>query len=226
MELIFLGTGAADWPEEKGELAEFRRNASALLDRQLLIDPGPGVLPALSEYGLDPAGIRYILNTHRHADHFRAETVEALAAAGGAQLLDLKAGETVRAGAYTVQTLAANHGTCREAVHFLISDGKSRLFYGLDGAWLLYDEVQAILKNGVDYAVLDGTVGRAEGDYRIFEHNNLRMVEEMKRTLAPYVKRFCISHMARTLHPDHGTLAADMEKSGIETAYDGLAVTF
>lgn len=225
MKLLFLGTGALDWPRERGTLTDFRRNASVLLDGQLLIDPGPGVLAAAEEFGVEISEIQYIVNTHRHPDHYCEETV-AFLTAKGARFLDLKAGETVQAGEYSIQTLEANHGTCKEAVHFLISDGKSSLFYGLDGAWLLYEEVQAIIKNKVDFAVLDATVGRAEGDYRIFEHNNLRMVEEIKLTLAPYIKRFCISHMALTLHPDHETLARDMERSGIEVAYDGLTVEF
>lgn len=36
----------------------------------------------------------------------------------------------------------------------------------------------------------------------------------------------CISHMARTLHTDHQTLANEMDNLGIETAYDGMTVEF
>jgi len=73
----------------------------------------------------------------------------------------------------------------------------------------------------VDYAVLDATIGDVEGDYRIFEHNNLRMVLEMKMTLDPYIKRWCISHMARTLHDSQEALEKRMQPYGIEVAYDG-----
>ena len=111
-------------------------------------------------------------------------------------------------------------------MHYLISDEKSCLFYGLDGAWLMYDEIQAIKKSNVDFAVLDGTVGFIDGDYRIFEHNNLNMVIEMKKTLSKYVKRFCISHMAYTLHKDHKALETDMEQYGVEVAFDGMEVEF
>ena len=76
-----------------------------------------------------------------------------------------------------------------------------------------------------DLAVLDGTVGFRDGDYRIFEHNDLNMVLEMQKTLAPYVGRFCISHMARTLHTDHAALSAAMAAHGVITAYDGLELT-
>ena len=47
------------------------------------------------------------------------------------------------------------------------------------------------------------------------------MVLEMKKTLKPYIGKFAISHMARTLHTDHKTLSADMQAHGIEVAYDG-----
>ncbi|MBQ8815158.1 MAG: MBL fold metallo-hydrolase [Lachnospiraceae bacterium] len=226
MKLLFLGTGAADWKKENYTAhGEFRRNSSALLDDQLLIDPGPWVLDAIAQFGVDMTKIRYILNTHRHNDHYNPRTVAALLRQG-AELIYLKAEEDVQLGDYHIRALAVNHGTCAEAVHFLIDDGKSRLFYGLDGAWLMYREVQAIKEQMVDYAVLDATVGFIEGDYRVFEHNNLYMVEQIKKSLEPHVKRFCISHMARTLHTDHQTLANEMDKLGIETAYDGMTVEF
>ena len=73
-------------------------------------------------------------------------------------------------------------------------------------------------------AVMDATLGFLEGDYRCFEHNNLFMVIQQKQCLAPYVKRFCISHMARTLHTDHATLAVAMAPHGIEVAFDGYEI--
>lgn len=225
MKLQFLGTGAADWTKKDIENPEYRRNASALVDDVLLIDPGPCVPEAMETFGLNENNVKYILNTHRHGDHFNEETL-ARFTAKGAQFVPLAAGETAQVGPYTVQALAGNHATCPGTVHFIISDGEKRLFYGLDGAWLLYEEYQALKNGPVDFAVLDATVGHKAGDFRIFEHNDLRMVAEMQATLAPYVGRFCISHMARTLHTGHAELAADMEKLGIETAFDGLVVEF
>jgi hypothetical protein len=108
------------------------------------------------------------------------------------------------------------------AIGFIIDDGEKKLFYGLDSAWLLYEEVQKIIEKKIDLAVLDATIGFVEGDYRIFEHCNLSMIIEMKKTLAPHVRRFAISHMARTLHTDHETLVRDMKPHGIEVAFDGL----
>ena len=160
----------------------------------------------------------FILDTHKHGDHYNTETVAGLR---NATLHEMKSGEERVIGKYTVKALRANHSTSSDAIHFIIFDGESRLFYGLDGAWLMYDEVAAIKTGGVDLAVFDATVGRIEGDYRIFEHNDLNMVIEMKRALDKHVGRCCISHMARTLHSSHRELCLDMEKYGIEVAFDG-----
>ncbi len=226
MKLLFLGTGAADWPFDLTQNAgrdEFRRLSSALVDDTLLIDPGPHVFDAMAAFGKDPAAVKYIINTHSHRDHFSPETVERFAALG-AKFVRLTAGETMPLGDYTVSAYTANHGTCADAVHFLITDGDRTLFYGLDSAWLLYEEVQAIIKAKPQLAVLDATVGFIDGDYRVFEHNNLLMVLEMQKTLAPHVERFCISHMARTLHTDHKTLCEQMAPYGVIVACDGLTV--
>ncbi len=226
MKLLFLGTGAADWPLVKpAGNAEFRRLSSALIDDCFLIDPGPQVLESLQTHGKDTAAIQYILNTHPHSDHFNQDTLDTLTQ-HGAKFIAFYPSETKQVGPYTVTAVAGNHGTCQDTLHYIIEDpcGK-RLFYGLDGAWLLYEEVAAIQKNGVDLAVLDATIGDVPGDYRIFEHNNLNMVLEIKQTLAPYVRRFAISHMARTLHTDHQTLAATMAAKGVEVAYDGWETT-
>ena len=225
MKLLFLGTGAADWKKHQAPTAERRRTCSVLIDDTLLIDPGPFVPDAIDAFSVHAAGIRSMIVTHRHSDHFNADTVAALQQ-NGTELIDLKAGDEVQLGPYRIQAFAANHGTCAGAVHYFISDGTSRLFYGMDGAWLSYEEFQEFKREPVDLAVLDATVGYIEGDYRVFEHNNLYMVEQMRHSLSPYTKQFCISHMARTLHTDHATLAAAMEKKNILTAYDGMTITF
>lgn len=108
--------------------------------------------------------------------------------------------------------------------HFIVDDSKSKLFYGLDAAWLLYEEIEAIKEQGIDYAVLDGTIGFIKGDHRLFEHCNMDMIITMAETLSKYVKRIGISHMARTLHTDHQTLQKEMEKYGIDVAYDGVTL--
>ena len=224
MKIQFLGTGAADWPiKRKDSNKEYRRLSSALIDECLLIDFGPNVLDALDDCNAQQTNIKYVINTHRHADHYNEDVLKVLVS-GGAEFVPFKKNEQREIGKYTVHSFAANHSTCDDAVHFIITDGEKTLFYGLDGAWLLMPEVDAIKKFKPDLAVLDATVGEITGDYRIFEHNNLNMVCEIKNSLEQYVGRFCISHMARTLHTDHESLVKRMERDGIIVAYDGLTI--
>lgn len=220
MKLTFLGTGAADWRAADHKNWEgYRRNAAALIDDVLLIDPGPDVPDALESFGKDAKSIRYILNTHRHKDHYARATFPLLQ---GAAFYPMKPGDAVQLGKYHIRAFAANHGAMREAVHFLITDGEKTLFYGLDGAWLLYDEVIAIQEAHPDLVVLDGTLGEKIGDERVFGHNDLAMVRLLKAALEPFAKRFCITHMSRKEHKSHAELAADMAKDGIEVAFDGF----
>ena len=219
MKIKFLGTGAADWSfEHDRDVEGFRRFSSALIDEVLLIDPGPHVLDAMSQFGSDPDNILYILNTHKHGDHYNEDTVKALK---NANLIHISDGETVTFGGYKVCGYKGHHGTAEDTIHFIISDVDKRVYYGLDSAWIMYKEVQGIKECGVDFAVIDATLGDVEGDYRIFEHNNLPMVREMKKSLEPHIKRFCISHMAKGTHLPHKDLAALMAKDNIEVAYDG-----
>ena len=224
MKITFLGTGAADWEADKHRHMEgYRRNASALIDDCLLIDPGPDVLDAMKTFGKKREEIRYIINTHKHSDHYCEQT---LAQLRHAVFYPLKETEELVLGKYRITALKANHSTCEDAVHFLITNGVSNLFYGLDGAWLLYDEVEAIKRRKVDFAVFDATIGNVPGDWRVFEHNNLNMVLDMKNTLQPYIQRFCISHMARTLHGTQKELEAQMKPHGVEVAFDGYETLF
>ena len=222
MKITFLGTGAADWNFQKHrDIEGFRRNSSLLIDDCLLIDPGADVPDALQSFHKSYDKIKYIINTHRHSDHYSEETVCCLSKA---RFYPMNAGDVQTVGGYTVTALRANHSTCDDAVHFIISDGNKNIFYGLDGAWLMYGEVTAIKESGVDLAILDATVGDVPGDYRIFEHNNLNMVIEIKESLDQYVGRWMISHMARTLHTSHSELAERMRPFGIEVAFDGCEI--
>lgn len=136
--------------------------------------------------------------------------------------MEIAPGKTLTLGEHTITAVAGNHKI--PVVHYLIEHKGKRLFYGLDSAWLLYPEIELIWKKGADVAVLDGTIGFVDGDYRIFEHCNMNMIIAIKKTLNEHVGKFYISHMARTLHTDHQTLAETMGKYGVEVAYDGLEI--
>ena len=220
MKILFLGTGAADYT---GNEKELRRNSSALIDDMILIDPGSYVPDAIKEFNVDVSKIKYVLNTHRHDDHFNEDTLNYLISQG-ATFIDTKPNDSIMLGEYSILALRGNHTvpTC----HFIIEKDGTRMFYGLDGGWLMYEEIDAIWKKGVDLAVFDATVGFVEGDYRIFEHTSLNMILDMKKSINTAIKKYVISHMAYTLHTDHATLESEMKKHGIITAYDGLEIEF
>ena len=220
MKILFLGTGAADYT---GNEKELRRNSSVLIDDIILIDPNSYVPDAIKEFNADVSKIKYVINTHRHDDHYNQETVDYLVSRG-ATFIDTKPNDVIELGEYRILALRGNHSipTC----HFIIEKDEKRMFYGLDGGWLMYEEINAIWEKGVDLAVFDATVGFVEGDYRIFEHTSLNMILEMKKSINTAIKKYVISHMAYTLHTDHKTLEAEMNKHGIITAYDGLTIDF
>lgn len=224
MNITFLGTGAADWDfSKKDETDEFRRFSSVLIDDTLLIDPGPHIFDAAEKFNISLESVKYVTVTHRHNDHFNSDSLKKLEKFG-AKLTEFAPNEEKQVGKYKITAYHGNHSTCKDTLHYIISDNEKTLFYGLDGAWLMYDEVKGIKEKRPDLAVLDATIGFVDGDYRIFEHNNLNMVLEMKKTLDKYVKKFCISHMARTLHTDHVTLSAKMSEYGVLTAFDGMKI--
>ena len=96
VELLFLGTGAADWSrkyppaEQQLEKGEVRGMSSMLVNGHILIDCGPTVLDAMNRYKVNPAGITDILLTHSHEDHFHQEALLAIADAREAELGPLR----------------------------------------------------------------------------------------------------------------------------------------
>ncbi|MDD4773789.1 MAG: hypothetical protein PHZ09_09345 [Eubacteriales bacterium] len=224
MKLHFLGTGAADWDilNPRRDI-NFRRFSSLLIDGKLLVDPGPCIFEFAETYNYPQLfdNTEYMINTHTHGDHLCQRTADKLKARG-VSFLTFTAFEEKQAGMYKITALPANHATADNPYCFIIETDNRRIFYGCDGSWLLYPVYRYIIKLKFDLMIFDATIGDIEGDYRIFEHNNLRMVEEMKLTLGNRSRRFMISHMARTLHTDHVTLSERMKPSGIEVAYDDM----
>jgi ribonuclease BN (tRNA processing enzyme) len=96
VELLFLGTGAADWPskyppsEKHLKKGEVRGMSSVLIKGHILIDCGPTVLDAMNRHEVNPARITDILLTHTHADHFHENTILAIAGARDAKLGPLR----------------------------------------------------------------------------------------------------------------------------------------
>ncbi len=255
-ELLFLGTGAADWTmEDKIPGKEFRRNSAALLDKTLMLDCGSYIFDFLADNG-DSAlydGVTDILITHNHKDHIDADSVRKIAdnhpiRVGCDKAVMEKIGRhenitfiklmpfrEVQMGEYSVMPLLANHDIVAMgenfAFHYIIEtpDGK-KLLYATDGAWFLRPSWQEMKQHKLDLAVLDCTVGDFH-DWRVFEHNTIpmlrEMVQEMKNVdmMAENGKIYA-THLARTLHEPHDITAAILKEFGMETAFDGLNVTF
>jgi hypothetical protein len=81
----------------------------------------------------------------------------------------------------------------------------------------------------LDLAVLDCTMGDYDGDYRIGEHNSIKML----RVMLPSLKKVEIidehtkvyfSHLAPSLHKPHDETVEIMKEIGASVAYDGLEI--
>lgn len=85
VDLLFLGTGAANWPrrypplQKKLSRGEVRGMSSMLVNGHLLVDCGPTVLDVMKRYDVNPAAVSDILLTHTHSDHLHPGSIEAIA---------------------------------------------------------------------------------------------------------------------------------------------------
>ena len=259
MKLLSLGTGAADWdPKLASADASFRRLTAAMVNRDLMIDCGPCVHEFAQTFGYEGLwrDVQNIIITHSHGDHFNADAVarvaeeaaqpitvwgdpvigDLLALSEKLRFKPLVCGETTVIGRYTVTPLPANHSTAypqEQPLHYVIADtGEDKtMFWGCDGAWLLNQTYHAIKGLKFDAMVFDCTVGDLENDFRSFEHNNIRMIDELLKSLIGYHHilkdggQVYANHMARTLHTDHKTLCARLAPLGVIPMYDNLEIT-
>ncbi|MBR6727200.1 MAG: MBL fold metallo-hydrolase [Clostridia bacterium] len=215
MKLLCLGTGAADWPIDRyDEFPFFRRFTSTLINDDLLIDPGPHVYHYIEKNNCPTllAGIKNILVTHSHGDHFTPATVRKIADAndgvalwgsfacrdkliaalgdlGNIEFHELKKGDRLSVGGYDVLAVPSNHSTDiadEITFHYAITDGEGKqLFYALDGGWLTREEWNMIraAKYSFHAIVMDCTMGDTVMEIRIFEHNTIPMIEIMADTI-------------------------------------------
>lgn len=213
MKIEFLGTGAADWSiKNRVDGQEFRRFSSALIDDELLIDPGPHIFDYAEKSG-QPAlfdGVRNIIVTHSHMDHFNADSVAQLcigrdctlwadgtvirplmAALGEetARKIDFRPlvpGKPTAIGNYVVTPLRSNHATANpgeQTLNYIVERAGKRFFYGLDSGWIMYDAFCEIRKFRFDAMIFEATIGDVPDDDRIFGHTSLEMIEIMLRSL-------------------------------------------
>lgn len=213
MELLFLGTGAADWsPKHKGG-ALYRRLSSALVNDDLLIDPGPCIYDLAEEIGNPDLfkNVKNVILTHSHSDHFNAGTLlritresthpvcfwaqktafdKLLAGAGKNDKLPfyhvMSPGKTEQVGDYEITACYANHGDLPEGeipLNYIVKGEGRSFFYGTDSGWLIYPTYQAIKKAKPNALIFECTTGYAPGDERIFGHTNIAMIGIMMESI-------------------------------------------
>lgn len=213
MKLLFLGTGAADWsPKHKGG-ALYRRLSSALVNDDLLIDPGPCIYDFAQDHG-DPdlfKNVKNVILTHSHGDHFNAQTLlrltreanselhfraqpaayeKLMAAADGSDPLPVfhpltpMVAEAI--GDYEVLPCYANHGDLPAGeipLNYIIKKEGRSFFYGSDSGWLIYETYKMIKKAKPNALIFECTTGYAPGDERIFGHTNIAMIGIMMESI-------------------------------------------
>ena len=129
----------------------------------------------------------------------------------------------------TAVAMPTNHNQAMHPSHYLIEIDGKKLYYALDGAWILFETFYYLKDKEVDMVVFDGTVGDYEGDFRVAEHNSIPMIRLMLKSFVKFNiykenARIFISHIAPSLHKSHQETVEKMAKDNIEVAYDGLSI--
>lgn len=209
--LLFLGTGAADWPWSDppqplpSAPGAWRHSTMTLVDGHVLLDAGPSLLDALATFEVEPGDITDLLLTHTHSDHYDPASVSlllaerteddplrvwspdplpTLALADNCRLERVRPGETFRCQGYAVTALPANHHVVGGTpLHYLFEGRSARWLYALDGAWLPCRAWYALRDLPLDALIIDATIGDVPDDYRVFQHNSLAMIRLMVASL-------------------------------------------
>ena len=253
-DILFLGTGAADW-----KIAErdgfFRRNSAALINGELMLDCGEHIFDfseSINCTGLYEK-VTDIIITHDHPDHFNKDSVlkiadlqkirvccckrisEIIGPHRNIEYVLLNSFKVQRTGNYEIIPLLANHQIVTDgdysAYQYIIktADGKT-VFYGLDGAWFLRPSWEEMKKHKFNIMIFDCTAGD-KNDWRLFEHNTIPMLRMMTEGIknAKILEDDAVlvaSHFAKKLHGSHEETAGILEKDGIMAAYDGMKLIF
>lgn len=214
MELLFLGTGAADWsPKHKTDNGLYRRVSSALVNDDLLIDPGPSIYEFAEDCGSPDLykNVKNVILTHSHSDHFNAQTLirltkesknelhfwaqpaaydKLLAAAKEDDELPvfhiMTPGKPEIVGDYEILPCFANHGDLPEGeipLNYIVKQGDRSFFYGSDSGWLMYETYKKIKKAKPNVMIFECTTGYAPGDERIFGHTSIAMIGIMMESI-------------------------------------------
>lgn len=252
-ELLFLGTGAADYDwNHYGEPGVLGSTAT-LLDGHILFDCGPTTLKSIERFGISPADITDLVLTHNHEDHFNPALVTALAGHSRKHPLNfrgspqacalvespncichpLTAGDRFSIGKFQLTALPASHvlnTPDEEAFHYLVESPEGNFLYELDGAWMTSREHRLIGGTHIDLVVWDATMS-APGDWRIFDHCDVSMIRTMRAALTQSgnldaSSRIVFNHRGRTLWPeDEAGQEAIAAREHAIIARDGMRIS-
>lgn len=251
MKILFIGTGAADWvlKERKGD-EFFRRLTAVKINDDLMIDCSPDTSDFTAKNPNALSNVKDVLITHTHSDHYSPQTIgeilrkdvrvwaeeesekKVLSDMPHLETSVLEIFEENTVGKYKVIPVPANHSVAdrnQTPVNHIISDGEKTIFWGCDSAWIPNYSWHEMKKHKFDLIVLDGTLGDADGDYRIFEHNNIAMIKEMTNTIKSQQLlkeggKVMISHMSRYAHKEHDELQKQLDDVGVLVAYDEMEI--
>lgn len=215
-ELLFTGTGAADWPpldaaDPFPQPGSYRRNASLLVNGHILIDGGQDILASLAALGRRAQDITDLLITHSHSDHYYPPQVRALAdlprpmplelwyparaylnldSYAGIALHPLLPGDQAELSDCSALALAANHlveASNETALIYLFQGNNWRWLYATDGAWFTAHTWRRLCAEPpLDALIIDATLGDVTNDRRVFEHNSLAMVRQILAVMRCY----------------------------------------
>jgi len=197
MRVVLLGTGAADgWPnpfcrcascQAQRASAVARTSTSALVDGTLLLDLGPDTARQAERLGVNLDGVRRVLVTHGHPDHWAPATLlwqQWSRTAGNLEVLGpapvvaearhwlgeqarvvltpLQPGAVLERDDLVIRALAARH-----EVPCLLYDVRSRaggrLLYGTDTGPLPEPTLAALADTRLDLLLLEETFGSQAG---------------------------------------------------------------
>ena len=172
------------WMRDNGDV---RGQTSALVDGTLLLDCGPEAPRAAERQGRSLAEVRHLLFTHAHPDHTGpaalmwrgwVHTDEPLDVAGPPAVIEecrrwvepdapiswheLRAGDVIELGDYTVRALAADHGDASigpALLYDITGDGGERMLWATDTAPLPQQTLDAVAGAAYDAVFMEQTNG-------------------------------------------------------------------
>lgn len=205
MNILFLGTGAADWElKSENDMTDGeRRYSSMLIDGHILLDAAPQSYNYATKLDVDFSKITACLISHTHSDHYNKEAFISFAKQSGhkidiychcnaaerlgitacekeyVNIVPLNSFDTFECSGYEIVAAAANHmveNSSEQPLHFIMKkDGKTYMCGG-DGGMYTARTWEYMRTQCFDGILFDATVGDSDCDWRLGTHNSIPML--------------------------------------------------